>query len=43
VAAEAGHYAARRRKKTNKRRLENWQNEKLKEYVENNLNEGWSP
>ena len=43
AAAEAHYYAERRRKKTNKRKLEKWQNEKLKIYVEKNLNAGWSP
>lgn len=43
VAVEAHYYAARRRKKTNKRKLEKWQNEKLKEFVERLLNDSWSP
>lgn len=43
VAAEAHYYAERRRKKTNKRKLEKWQNEKLVDYVKEKLNEGWSP
>lgn len=43
VAAEADYYAARRRKKTNKRKLEKWQNEELKNYVEKRLCENWSP
>lgn len=42
-AQEANYYAARRRKKTNKRKLEKWQNEKLVEYVTELLNDGWSP
>ena len=32
-ATDAQHYAERRRKKTNKRKLEKWQNEKLVDYV----------
>ena len=43
VAAEAHHYAERRKKKTNKRKLEKWQNEKLLEYVKKKLDAGWSP
>ena len=43
VAVEAHHYAERRRKKTNKRKLEKWQNEKLAEYVEDLLNANCSP
>jgi len=43
IAKEAQYYAERRRKKTNKRKLEKWQNEKLKEFVEKLLNDGWSP
>lgn len=42
-AQAADYYAARRRKKTNKRKLEKWQNEKLVEYVTEQLDEGWSP
>jgi IS30 family transposase len=42
-AEAADYYATRRKKKTNKRKLDKWQNEKLKKYVETNLNEGWSP
>lgn len=42
-AQAADYYARRRRKKTNKRKLEKWQNEKLVEYVKGLLNEGWSP
>jgi transposase, IS30 family len=42
-AQEAHYYAQRRKKKTNRRKLEKWQNEKLKKYVEKNLSEGWSP
>lgn len=42
--AQAAHYyAARRRKKTNTRKLEKWQNEKLTEYVKVLLEDGWSP
>jgi IS30 family transposase len=43
VAAEAHYYAQRRRKKTNKRKLEKWQNEKLVAYVTEKLNASWSP
>ena len=43
TAQEAHYYAARRRKKTNKRKLEKWQNEKLTEYVKGLLEDGWSP
>jgi len=43
VAIDAQHFAKRRRKKTNKRKLEKWQNEKLTKYVTAQLNEGWSP
>ena len=43
IAKKAQYYAERRRKKTNKRKLEKWQNEKLKEFVEELLNDGWSP
>lgn len=43
TAIEAQYYAERRRKKTNRRNLEKWQNEKLVQYVEKRLNEGWSP
>lgn len=39
----ADEYATRRRKKTNKRKLEKWQNEKLTEYVRTLLDDGWSP
>jgi len=42
-AQAADYYASRRKRKTNKRKLEKWQNEKLKKYVEDNLNAGWSP
>jgi transposase, IS30 family len=43
IAAEAQYYAERRRKKTNKRKLEKWQNEKLTKYVKQRLDDGWSP
>jgi len=43
IAVEAQYYAARRKKKTNKRKLEKWQNERLKEYVEKELQDGKSP
>jgi IS30 family transposase len=39
----ADEYAKRRRKKTNKRKLEKWQNEKLAEYVTQEIEDGWSP
>ena len=39
----ADEYARRRRGKTNTRKLEKWQNEKLTEYVAKLLHEGWSP
>ena len=42
-AIDAQHYAERRKKKTNKRKLEKHANEKLKEYVDNLLKDGWSP
>jgi len=42
-AQAADYYAARRRKKTNKRKLEKWQNEKLTAYVKGLLDDGWSP
>ena len=42
-AIDAQHYAERRKKKTNKRKLEKYANEKLKEYVVNLIKEGWSP
>jgi len=42
-AVEAQKYAERRKKKTNVRKLEKWQNVALKEYVEERLKEGWSP
>jgi IS30 family transposase len=43
IAKEAQYYAERRRKKTNKRKLEKWQNKKLTEYVKGLLEDGWSP
>lgn len=42
-ATNAQYYAERRKKKTNKKKLEKRENKKLKEYVENKLKEGWSP
>lgn len=39
----ADGYARRRKRKTNKRKLEKWQNEKLKKFVEDKLNDDWSP
>lgn len=43
IAIDAQHYAERRKKKTNKRKLEKWQNEKLTVYVKGLLEDGWSP
>lgn len=43
IAVDAQHFAERRKKKTNKRKLEKWQNEKLTEYVTRLLKDGWSP
>lgn len=43
VAIDAQHFADRRKKKTNKRKLEKWQNAKLAEYVKQQLDDGWSP
>lgn len=43
VAIDAQYYAERRKRKTNKRKLEKWQNEKLTEYVRELLEDGWSP
>ncbi len=43
AAADAQYYAERRKRRTNKRKLEKWQNEKLKDCVKKSLNEGWSP
>ena len=42
-AVDAQHYAERRKKNTNKRKLEKYANEKLKEYVDNLIKDGWSP
>lgn len=42
-AQAADFYAQRRRKKTNKRKLEKYGNEKLTAYVRRQLNDGWSP
>ena len=43
LAASAQYYAERRKKNTNKKKLEKWENKKLKEYVRKMLEEGWSP
>lgn len=43
LALRAQEYADRRKRKTNKRKLEKWQNEKLAEFVEKKLREGLSP
>lgn len=43
TALDAQYFADRRKRKTNKRKLEKWQNDKLANYVEDRLNEGWSP
>jgi len=43
IAKEAHYYTQRRKKKTNKRKLEKWQNKKLTAYVKQRLNDGWSP
>jgi IS30 family transposase len=43
IAKDAQYYTERRRKKTNKRKLEKWQNEKLAAYVKWQLMDGWSP
>ncbi|QQS21258.1 MAG: IS30 family transposase [Candidatus Moraniibacteriota bacterium] len=43
VAIRAEAYAERRKKNTNKRKLEKWQNEKLKKFVESELLKGHSP
>lgn len=43
LAVDAQYFAERRRKKTNKRKLEKWQNEKLAKYVAKQLEDGWSP
>ena len=42
-AVDAQTYAERRRKNTNKRKLEKHTNKKLKKYVDERLKEGWSP
>jgi len=42
-AVDAQGYAERRKKNTNKRKLEKHKNVKLKEYVDARLKEGWSP
>lgn len=43
VAAKAEEYARRRKKNTNKRKLEKWQNTRLREYVDSELRKGHSP
>lgn len=43
AAITAQNYADRRRKNTNKRKLEKLENKKLVEYVEKKLEGGWSP
>lgn len=43
LAVRAHEYAERRKNNTNKRKLEKWQNVKLKEYVEEELGKGHSP
>jgi len=43
LASRAQEYADRRKRNTNKRKLEKWQNAGLKEYVEEKLREGLSP
>ena len=42
-ATNAQHYAERRKKNTNKKKLDKYENKKLKEYVEEKLGDGWSP
>ena len=42
-AVDAQHYADRRKKNTNKRKLEKFENRKLTKYVEKKLGKGWSP
>lgn len=42
-AIDAQSCADRRKKKTNKRKLEKYANEKLKEFVDGLLRDGWSP
>ena len=43
VAIDAQHYSKRRKKNTNKKKLEKYENKKLKEYVEKKLKDGLSP
>lgn len=43
LAIRAQEFAERRKKNTNKRKLEKWQNAELKKYVEKELREGHSP
>lgn len=43
LAVRAQEYAERRKRNTNKKKLEKWQNMKLAEYVERKLGEGHSP
>lgn len=42
-AVDAQYYANRRKKKTNKRKLEKFENLKLEKYVQKKLDKGWSP
>ena len=42
-AIQAQHYCQRRKSKTNIRKLDKYGNEKLKKYVVDKLNLGWSP
>ena len=42
-AIDAQYFIERRAHNTNKRRLEKEKNRKLKEYVEEKINEDWSP
>lgn len=43
IAIDAQYFSKRRRKKTNKRKLEKCQNKELTEYVTKLLNDNWSP
>lgn len=42
-ASDAHYFAARRRKNTNKRKLDKIENRNLKEYVESKIKQEWSP
>lgn len=42
-AVDAQYYANRRKKKTNKRKLEKFENLKLEKYIRKKLEKGWSP